>query len=137
MADETNTGAMSGMGVPTLEDWQHWTLVMGRAQQMLMEFWAASLKKDQPFPAWSPPAFGFGEAQGASDPMALMSAGAQAWAKGLESWGKMLGQAREGGTAFFYWMAIFPGLAIFLTVFSYNLIGEAVRDALDPKLHTT
>ena len=47
--------------MPTLEDWQHWTLVMGRAQQMLMEFWAESLKKDQPFPAWSPPAFGFGE----------------------------------------------------------------------------
>src|SRR6476619_7177291 len=86
MADETKTSA-----IPTLEDWQHLTLVMGRAQQMLMEFWADSLKKDQPFPAWSPPAFGFGEAQQANDPMALMSAGAQAWAKGLETWGKMLG----------------------------------------------
>jgi polyhydroxyalkanoate synthase len=66
---------------------------MGRAQQMLMEFWAEGLKKDQPFPNWSPPAFGFGggEAQPTSDPMALMSAGAQAWAKGLETWGKMLG----------------------------------------------
>src|SRR3954466_6414510 len=87
MNDEAKTGA----AIPTLEDWQHWTLVMGRAQQMLMEFWADSLKKDQPFPAWSPPVFGFGEAQSASDPMALMSAGAQAWAKGLETWGKMLG----------------------------------------------
>ena len=77
--------------IPTLEDWQHWTLVMGRAQQMLMEFWAESLKKDQPFPGWSPPAFGFGESAGVADPMALMSAGAQAWAKGLEAWGKMLG----------------------------------------------
>jgi polyhydroxyalkanoate synthase len=82
----------SASAIPTLEDWQHWTLVMGRAQQMLMEFWAESLKKDQPFPAWSPPAFGFGDAPGgASDPMALMNAGAQAWAKGLEAWGKMLG----------------------------------------------
>src|SRR4051812_8086734 len=88
MADETNIGG----AMPTLEDWQHWTLVMGRAQQMLMEFWAESLKKEQPFPTWSPPAFGFGEAGGAaSDPMALMSAGAQAWAKGLEAWGKVLG----------------------------------------------
>jgi polyhydroxyalkanoate synthase len=89
MADETNTGG----AIPTLEDWQHWTLVMGRAQQMLMEAWADSLKKDQPFPAWSPPAFGFGAPQGGpeSDPMALMSAGAQAWAKGLETWGKLLG----------------------------------------------
>src|SRR3954466_6498661 len=67
---------------------------MGRAQQMLMEFWAEGLKKDQPFPTWSARAFGFGQAQGAAaatDPMALMSAGAQAWAKGLETWGKMLG----------------------------------------------
>jgi polyhydroxyalkanoate synthase subunit PhaC len=87
MADETNTGS----AIPTLEDWQHWTLVMGRAQQMLMEFWSESLKKDQPFPAWSPSAFGFGDAQPPTDPMALMSAGAQAWAKGLETWGKMLG----------------------------------------------
>src|SRR5438270_10218787 len=88
MADDTK----SGSAIPTLEDWQHWTLVMGRAQQMLMEFWAESLKKDQAFPSWSPPAFGFGEASGAaSDPMALMNAGAQAWAKGLEAWGKVLG----------------------------------------------
>jgi polyhydroxyalkanoate synthase len=89
MAEDTNT---AGAAMPTLEDWQHWTLVMGRAQQMLMEFWAESLKKDQPFPSFSPPpAFGFGEQGPASDPMALMTAGAQAWAKGLETWGKMLG----------------------------------------------
>ncbi|MFL6726358.1 MAG: PHA/PHB synthase family protein [Sphingomicrobium sp.] len=87
MADETK----SASAIPTLEDWQHWTLVMGRAQQMLMEFWAESLKKDQPFPAWDPSAFGFGEGKAPADPMALMSAGAQAWAKGLETWGKMLG----------------------------------------------
>src|SRR5947199_7599525 len=88
MTDETNSG---GAAMPTLEDWQHWTLVMGRAQQMLMEFWAESLKKDQPFPAWDPSAFEFGQAGAATDPMALMSAGAEAWAKGLETWGKMLG----------------------------------------------
>src|SRR5947209_17695624 len=87
MADETK----SASAIPTLEDWQHWTLVMGRAQQMLMEFWAESLKKDQPFPAWDASAFGFGDSKPATDPMALMSAGAQAWAKGLETWGKMLG----------------------------------------------
>ena len=87
MADE----AKAASAMPTLEDWQHWTLVIGRAQQMLMEFWAESLKKEQPFPAWSPSAFGFGDGQPGSDPMALMSAGAQAWAKGLEAWGKVLG----------------------------------------------
>jgi polyhydroxyalkanoate synthase len=87
MADDTQRAS----AIPTLEDWQHWTLVMGRAQQMLMEFWAEQMKTGQPMPSWSPPAFGFGEQPAASDPMALMSAGAQAWAKGLETWGKMLG----------------------------------------------
>jgi polyhydroxyalkanoate synthase len=92
--DETNSiGA-----IPTLEDWQHWTLVMGRAQQMMMEFWADSMKRDQPFPGWSP-AFGFDQSAGTTaDPTALMAAGAQAWAKGLEAWGKMLGGVAAPGT---------------------------------------
>jgi peptide/nickel transport system permease protein len=50
------------------------------------------------------------------------------------SWGGLLNQARAGGSGFVWWIALFPGLAIFLTVFSYNLVGEAVRDALDPRL---
>lgn len=54
---------------------------------------------------------------------------------GLEnepSWGQMLNQARETGK-FAWWLAIFPGLGIFLTVFAYNLIGEALRDVIDPR----
>jgi peptide/nickel transport system permease protein len=31
------------------------------------------------------------------------------------------------------WMAIFPGLAIFVTVLSFNLLGDGFRDALDPR----
>ena len=50
------------------------------------------------------------------------------------SWGQLLEQARKGGTGFNWWIATFPGLAIFLTVFSYILIGEAMRDAVDPRL---
>ena len=50
------------------------------------------------------------------------------------SWGGMLNQARAAGGTFSWWVAVFPGMAIFLTVFAYNLIGEALRDALDPKL---
>jgi peptide/nickel transport system permease protein len=50
------------------------------------------------------------------------------------SWGQMLNQARSGGQGFVWWMAIFPGGAIFLTVYAYALIGDAIRDALDPKL---
>jgi peptide/nickel transport system permease protein len=49
------------------------------------------------------------------------------------SWGGMLEQARNAGR-FIWWLALYPGLAIFLTVFAYNLIGESMRDALDPKL---
>jgi peptide/nickel transport system permease protein len=32
------------------------------------------------------------------------------------------------------WMAIYPGLAISLAVFGFNMLGDAVRDLLDPKL---
>lgn len=49
------------------------------------------------------------------------------------SWGQMLNQAVQSAT-FNWWMAVFPGGAIFLTVFAYNLIGEALRDAIDPRL---
>lgn len=49
------------------------------------------------------------------------------------SWGEMLNQAVQAST-FNWWMAAFPGGAIFLTVFAYNLIGEALRDAIDPFL---
>lgn len=49
------------------------------------------------------------------------------------SWGAMLDQAVKSST-FNWWMAVFPGGAIFMTVFAYNLIGEAFRDAIDPKL---
>ncbi|WP_093067553.1 ABC transporter permease [Thiothrix caldifontis] len=52
---------------------------------------------------------------------------------GEPSWGQMLDQAVKSST-FNWWMAVFPGGAIFLTVFAYNLIGEAFRDAIDPKL---
>jgi peptide/nickel transport system permease protein len=49
------------------------------------------------------------------------------------SWGEMLNQAVQSST-FNWWMAAFPGGAIFFTVFAYNLIGEALRDAIDPYL---
>jgi len=49
------------------------------------------------------------------------------------SWGQMLYQAVQSAS-FFWWMAFFPGGAIFFTVFAYNLMGEAMRDAIDPYL---
>jgi peptide/nickel transport system permease protein len=49
------------------------------------------------------------------------------------SWGTILNSARNllpSG----WWMTLFPGLAIFVTVTAYNLVGEGLRDAADPRL---
>jgi peptide/nickel transport system permease protein len=48
------------------------------------------------------------------------------------SWGSMLNAAQRF-LATAPWMAIWPGLAIFLTVLSFNLVGDGLRDALDPR----
>jgi peptide/nickel transport system permease protein len=48
------------------------------------------------------------------------------------SWGSMLNAAQRFLVSA-PWMAIWPGLAIFLTVLSFNLVGDGLRDALDPR----
>ncbi len=48
------------------------------------------------------------------------------------TWGSLLNEARGASNA--WWLAIFPGLMIFIAVVTYNLIGEGLRDALDPRL---
>jgi peptide/nickel transport system permease protein len=48
------------------------------------------------------------------------------------SWGRMLFDGR-GFLPDAWWMAIFPGAAIFVTVLALNLVGDAMRDALDPR----
>jgi len=50
------------------------------------------------------------------------------------SWGQMLSLGVGTGGRFLWWLNLFPGLAIFLTVMAYNLVGEGLRDAIDPKL---
>jgi peptide/nickel transport system permease protein len=50
------------------------------------------------------------------------------------SWGKLLSSAMSAEGEFKWWLAVFPGAAIFLTILSYNMLGEALRDAIDPKL---
>jgi len=47
------------------------------------------------------------------------------------TWGKLLSLAREAPSA--WWLAIFPGFAIFITVTLFNLVGEGLTDALDPR----
>ena len=48
------------------------------------------------------------------------------------SWGRMLLEGR-GFVEQAWWMGVFPGIAIFLTVLSFNVVGDALRDALDPR----
>ena len=49
------------------------------------------------------------------------------------SWGNMLIAGKQTlGTA--WWLSVFPGLAILVTVLGYNLLGEGIRDAMDPRL---
>jgi peptide/nickel transport system permease protein len=52
------------------------------------------------------------------------------------AWGLMLRGGAEEYAESAPWMAIFPGLAISLAVFGFNLFGDALRDALDPKLRS-
>ncbi len=48
------------------------------------------------------------------------------------TWGSVLSDARGNISA--WWLAVFPGFMIFLSVLCYNLVGDGLRDALDPRL---
>lgn len=48
------------------------------------------------------------------------------------TWGMLLANGRENFSA--WWLVVFPGIAIFITVTVFNIFGEGLRDALDPKL---
>jgi peptide/nickel transport system permease protein len=49
------------------------------------------------------------------------------------SWGNMLTEGKDN-IEIAWWLSLFPGLAIFITVMGYNLLGEGLRDTLDPRL---
>ncbi|HEY2994383.1 MAG TPA: ABC transporter permease [Methylomirabilota bacterium] len=49
------------------------------------------------------------------------------------TWGNILTEGKDT-IELAWWLSVYPGLAILLTVLSYNLLGEGVRDALDPRL---
>jgi peptide/nickel transport system permease protein len=55
----------------------------------------------------------------------------------VPSWGGMLKRAAEEHVRTAPWVAMFPGLAIFVVVFGFNLLGDALRDILDPRLRGT
>jgi peptide/nickel transport system permease protein len=49
------------------------------------------------------------------------------------TWGNILNEGKDA-IEIAWWLSLYPGLAILLTVLSYNLLGEGIRDALDPRL---
>ena len=54
----------------------------------------------------------------------------------VASWGGMLTAAAQGHVTKAPWAGIFPGLAIFIAVLGFNLLGDAVRDVLEPRLRS-
>jgi dipeptide transport system permease protein len=73
---------------------------------------------------------GFSEAILSAAALGFLGLGAQ---PPLPEWGTMLADAREFVLRA-WWVVTFPGLAILITVLAFNLMGDGLRDALDPKL---
>ena len=55
----------------------------------------------------------------------------------VPSWGGMLSGAASQYVSLAPWLAVFPGVAIAVVVFSWNVLGDALRDVLDPRLKGT
>jgi peptide/nickel transport system permease protein len=55
----------------------------------------------------------------------------------VPSWGGMLNGAAQTYVRLAPWLGVFPGLAIAIVVFAWNLLGDALRDVLDPRLRGT
>ena len=67
--------------------------------------------------------------------LSFLGFGAQA---GMPSWGKMLANGVENGLLTGrWWMSVFPGLFLAITVLGFNLLGDGMRDALDPRMRET
>lgn len=49
------------------------------------------------------------------------------------TWGNILNDGKDA-IELAWWLSVYPGVAILITVLSYNLLGEGIRDALDPRL---
>jgi len=78
-------------------------------------------------PIWPMLAFGIGSviiAEATLSFLALVEGGDA-------SWGGLITQGKN--TRDFWWISFFPGICIFLTVFSFNILGERLRDILDPQ----
>jgi peptide/nickel transport system permease protein len=74
-------------------------------------------------------AFGVASAILTESSLSFLGIGVQA---DVVTWGKLLNEARADVSG--WWFAVFPGLAIFVTVTVFNLLGEGLTDAMDPRL---
>ena len=74
-------------------------------------------------------AFGVASAILTESSLSFLGIGVQA---DVVTWGKLLNEARSEVSS--WWFAVFPGLAIFVTVTVFNLLGEGLTDAMDPRL---
>ncbi len=80
-------------------------------------------------PVLVPAAFGVAGAILAESGLSFLGVGVPAESI---TWGAILAGARSNISA--WWLVVVPGMAIFLTVTMYNLLGDGLRDALDPKM---
>lgn len=74
-------------------------------------------------------AFGVASAILTESSLSFLGIGVQA---DVVTWGKLLNEARAEVSA--WWFAVFPGVCIFVTVTVFNLLGEGLTDAMDPRL---
>jgi peptide/nickel transport system permease protein len=74
-------------------------------------------------------AFAVGTAVGLEAALSFLGLGVR---PPIATWGGLLADAREQVDRA-WWLALFPGTALFLTILGCNLVGEGVRDLLDPR----
>jgi peptide/nickel transport system permease protein len=73
--------------------------------------------------------FGLGSVVLAEASLTFLRAG---HAGNVASWGEMLSEVRDNPAA--WWMLVFPGALLLIVILSFNVLGEALRDALDPRV---
>jgi peptide/nickel transport system permease protein len=55
---------------------------------------------------------------------------------GIAEWGVLVSEGQAGISAGRWWASTFPGLMVFLWALAFNLLGDGLRDALDPRTET-
>jgi peptide/nickel transport system permease protein len=80
-------------------------------------------------PVWVVATLGIGGAILTESALSFLGIGVQ---PPTASWGNLLAQAKDN-IEIAWWLSLYPGVAIFLTVMGYNLLGEGLSDILDPR----